>query len=215
MAGPNRRDAIGAVLAAAFFGGIAVKVFSVSDEPWPLVLGVLSPWVLLPTLALASILGRNVRLSSAVRAGLVLGWMAVAFVGGFALTAWLSDERPAVVLTVVGPLVLLLTVALVVILGDEVTLPTAVVSGVVAGFTMGTMFVLGILSPFALELGGRDLNEFGGDTGWPAPLIMGVIFMGAGGAVVGAVCGVAAWALHFALGQKPSDRELDTREADR
>jgi len=139
--------------------------------------------------------------------------LAAAFIVGFtAETASLDDELWPVLLAVFGPLVLLLTAALAASLGEKVTLPNAVVTGVLVGGLMGMMFVLGIFSPFALELGGRDLHEFGVDVLWYNALILGLIVGGAGGAVVGAVCGVAAWALRLALGQKPVDSEVDMKE---
>ncbi len=140
--------------------------------------------------------------------------LAAVFVVGFAMAAWLPDERPGVVLSVVAQLLLLLvpalllTAALAVSLGEKAPLPNAVVSGVFGGWLMALMFVLGIFSPFALELGGRDLIEFGGDIYWYNHLIVALVYTGAGGAVVGAVCGVAAWTLRFALGQKQQLRHM-------
>ena len=114
-----------------------------------------------------------------------------------------------------GALVLLVTVALAVGLGERVRLPTAVVAGVVAGCLTAITFVLGYFSIFALELGERDLNDLGGDIGWDVSLALGLIIWGAGGAVVGAACGIAVWALRFGLGQMRSERERDTRAAGR
>ena len=80
---------------------------------------------------------------------------------------------------------------------------------------MGITFLLGAISPFALELGERDLNDLEGDIGLDASLAFALIFWGAVGAVVGAACGIAAWALRFALGRMRSGREGDTSEAAR
>ncbi len=139
--------------------------------------------------------------------------LAAAFMWGFAAatTALFDEFWPSVLLS--GLLVLLLTAALAASVGKKVGLVTAVVSGVVAGCLGGIMFVLGAFSPFALELGERDLNDLGGDIGWDVSLALGLIIWGAGGAVVGAACGIAAWALGFALGRKRLAPERDTREA--
>ena len=136
--------------------------------------------------------------------------LAAAFMWGVAAeTASLYDEFwPSVLM--LGALVLLVTVALAVGLGERVRLPTAVVAGVVAGCLTAITFVLGYFSLFALELGKRDLNDLGGDIGWDVSLALGLIIWGAGGAVVGAACGIAAWALRFGLGQMRSERERDT-----
>ncbi len=139
--------------------------------------------------------------------------LVAAFFWGFAAeTASLYDEFWPSVL-VLGALVLLVTVALAVGLGGRVQLPTAVVVGVVAGCLTAITFALGASSPFALELGGRDLNELGGDFPWDTALTFGLIYWGALGAVVGAACGIAAWALRFGLGQMRRERERDTGEA--
>ena len=136
--------------------------------------------------------------------------LAAAFISGFATeTTSLYDEFwPGVLL--LGALVLLLTVALAAGFGEKVRLLTAVVSGVVAGCTVGIMLVLGAFSPFALELGERDLGDVGGDLAWDTALPLALIYVGAGVAVVGAVCGTAAWALHLALGRKQLAHERET-----
>ena len=144
--------------------------------------------------------------------------LAAAFIVGFIQeTASLHGELwpVLILLAVVAPLVLLLTAALAVSLAEKAPLLDVVVTGVLVGGLMGMMFALGAFSPFALALGGRDLNEFGGETYWSTQLILGLIVGGAGGAAVGAVCGVAAWALRFGLGQVRSDRGRGTRETDR
>ncbi len=137
--------------------------------------------------------------------------LAAALIVGFAAeTESLPGEWWLVLLAVVAPLVLLLTAALAVSLGEKVPLPNAVVTGVLVGGLMGMMFALGAFSPFALALGGRDLNEFGGENAsWYSQLILGVLYGAPGGAVVGAVCGVAAWALHFVLGGDEGDLTQD------
>ncbi len=146
----------------------------------------------------------------------IVAVLAAAFIVAFAAeTASLPSEWWLVLLAVVAPLVLLLTAALAASLGEKVRLPDAVSTGVLVGGLVGIMFALGAFSPFALALGGRDLNEFGGEAFWYSQLILGVLYGAAGGAVVGAVCGVAAWALHFALGLKPVDREVDMKEGTR
>lgn len=147
-----------------------------------------------------------------VAAGAVL---VAAFILGFAAeTTSLFDEFWAgAVLTVIVPLALL-TAALAASFGEKEPFVGGVLFGVAGGFLTGIMLVLGFFSPFALELGERDLNDFGGpDLVWGDTLAFGLIIWGAGGAVVGAACGIAAWALRFALGRMRSDREQDTREA--
>ncbi len=141
------------------------------------------------------------------RIGMTAVPLAAAFAVGFAAeTASLYEFWPSVL--VLGALVLLVTVALAVGLGERVRLPTAVVAGVVAGCLTAIVFVLGASSPFALELGGRNLYELGGDSPWELTLTIGLIFWGAAGAVVGAACGIAVWALrlgHRRLGHNQGD----------
>ncbi len=144
--------------------------------------------------------------------------LAAAFILGFAAeTTSLFDEFwPEGVLTVIGPLVLLLTAALAASVGERVTLPTAVTAvivGLLVGGLTGIMFALGVISPFVLELGERDINDLGGELAWDFALALGLIIWGGGGAVLGAACGTAAWALRFGLGQMRSDRERDKKEA--
>ncbi len=142
--------------------------------------------------------------------------LAAAFMWGFAAEAASVDEfwrwRG---LLIFGPLALLLTATLAASFEKKVPLLTAVVFGVVTGCLTAMMLVLGVFSPFALELGERDLNELGPDLAWDVSLALGLIFWGAGGAVVGAACGVAAWALRFGLGQVRSAGDRDTRETAR
>ncbi len=114
-----------------------------------------------------------------------------------------------------GALVLLLTAALAVGFGEKVPFMTALIFGVGVGCLTGITLVLGAFSPFALELGGRDLNELGADEPWDVRLTFGLIYWGAVGAVVGAACGMAAWALRFGLGQMRSAGDRAKREAAR
>ncbi len=139
--------------------------------------------------------------------------LAAAFISGFATetTSLYNEFWPGVLL--LGALVLLLTVALAAGGGKKVRFLTAAVSGVLVGFLAGIMLVLGALSPFALELGERDLGDAGGDLAWDTALTFALIYVGAVVAVVGAVCGTAAWALRFALGQMRSADDRAKREA--
>ncbi len=145
--------------------------------------------------------------------------LAAALIVGLAIetTSLFEAVWPGVLL--LGALVLLLTVVLAASLGEKVTLPTAVTAvivGLLVGCLMGITFLLGAFFPFALELGGRDLSDWGGgDIDWDDSLAFALIFWGAVGAVVGAACGIAAWALRFALGRMRSGREGDTSEAAR
>ena len=118
------------------------------------------------------------------------------------------------VLTVIVPLALLLTAALAASFGEKETFVAGVLFGVAGGFLTGIMLVLGFFSPFALELGERDLNDFGGrDLVWGDTLAFGLIIWGGGGAALGAASGTAAWALQLGLGQVRSAHERDKREA--
>ncbi len=142
--------------------------------------------------------------------------LAAAFIVGLAIetTSLFEEVWPGALL--LGALVLLLTVVLAASLGEKVTFPTAVTAvivGLLVGCVTGITFLLGAISPFALELGQRDLNELGGDVPWDDRLTFALIYWGAAGAVMGAACGVAAWALRFGLGQMRSAGERAKREA--
>ena len=143
--------------------------------------------------------------------------LAAAFILGFvAETTSLFDEFwPQGVVTVIVPLALLVTAALAAGFAKEVPLLTAMVLGVGTGFLTGIVLFLGAFSPFALELGERDLNDLGGDIAWDVSLTLGLIIWGAGGAVLGAASGTAAWTLHLGLGRKRPDHERDKSEAGR
>jgi hypothetical protein len=138
-----------------------------------------------------------------------------AFIGGFAAeTTSLFEERWLGLLTLVA-LALLLTAALAATLQGKARLLTALALGLPVGSLAGIVFVLGAFSPSALELGGRDLYEFGGDMVWEASLAWALIVWGAAGAVLGPVCGTAAWILCISLGRRSSDRRPDATEAGR
>ncbi len=70
-------------------------------------------------------------------------------------------------------------------------LPTVVVEGALAGVVALVLFGLGVFLPFAAGLGGRDLEEFGGDLGLGASLRL----LLAGSAIVGALAGAFAGSL--------------------
>ena len=135
--------------------------------------------------------------------------LAAAFILGFAAEATsLFDEFwPDVVVAVIAPLVLLLTVALTASLDEKVTFMSAVVSGLAAGCFTGMVFVLGVVSPFALELGERELNNIASELSWQVAITLGLIIWGTGGAALGTASGAAAWALRLGLGQMRSERE--------
>lgn len=143
--------------------------------------------------------------------------LAAGFIWGFsAEVSSVFDELWLAVLTVIIPWVLLLTVALAAIVDRNVRLPSVVLIGLVLGSLAAMLFILGVFFPFALELGGRDRQDVGEELGGWSVVLPWFSMAGAlGGAAVGAVCGGAAWALHFGLGQKGLDREGDTREAGR
>ncbi len=101
--------------------------------------------------------------------------------------------------------------ALVAIMDRNVRLPSAVLMGLVLGSVAAMLLILGVLSPFALELGRRDRGDVGNELGgWSVVLPWFLIVAAVGGAAVGAACGTAAWALRFVLGQMRSGRERDT-----
>jgi hypothetical protein len=130
--------------------------------------------------------------------------LAATFIWGFAAeTTSLFDEFWSGML-MMGALVLLLTVVLAASFGKNVRLLTAVLLGIAAGCLAGIVLVLGASSPFALELGERDMANLGGDLAWKAALAAALITGGGVGAVVGAVCGTVAWALIMSLGEKPA-----------
>ena len=149
------------------------------------------------------------------RAGATAMVLVAAFIWGFAAeTTSLFDQFwPGMLL--MGALVLLLAAVLAASFGKNVRLLTAVMFGMVAGCLAGVMLVLGASSPFALELGERDLTDLGGDLAWKAALAAALIAGAGVGSLVGAVCGTAAWALVVTLGEKPSDRARTTKEAGR
>ncbi len=153
--------------------------------------------------------------SAGTRGRLAIGTLlAAALIAGFVTqTESLFDDFWSSVPAVFGLLALLLAVALTVSLGEKVALPAAVASGVRMGCLSGMAFVLGVFSPFPLGVGGRELDEFGGDTAGPVVLFWFLIVLGGGGAAVGAICGTAAWVLRMSLGQRPSARKPDAREA--
>ena len=156
----------------------------------------------------------NVKRSAGIGAVLAAG-----FISGFSTeTTSLFDEFWSGML-MMGALVFLLTIVLAAIISRDVPLLTGAVLGLVTGCLIGILvgiaLVLGASTPFALKLGGRDLADVGGDLAWGPALAWALIIVGAGGAVVGALCGIAAWALHFGLGEKRLGREGDKREAGR
>ena len=135
--------------------------------------------------------------------------LAAAFVMGFAVeTTSLSDEFWSEgALIAIVPLVLFLTAALAASVDEKVAFVSAVVLGLVAGYLTVIIFILGVVSPYALELGGRELSDLEGALDWVVALTLGLIIWGGGGAVLGAASGTAAWALCFGLGLVRSHRE--------
>ncbi len=133
----------------------------------------------------------------------VLAVLALSFLWGFVVEVLsIADGREFwAYLLVVGLLALVLIVALAVLLGRSNMLLGPRV-GLVLGSLVGALFVVGVVSPFFMELGDRDLTDVGGDLPWEASLMWGMILWGGGGAVVGAVCGGVVSALKAGLGWK-------------
>jgi hypothetical protein len=107
-------------------------------------------------------------------------------------------------------LLMLLTAALTASFGNNVRLLRAAILGSAAGCLAGLVLVLGAASPFALELGERDLTTLGGDLAWKAALAAALATGGGVGALVGAGCGAVAWAMLAVLGHSPNGRERQT-----
>ncbi len=140
------------------------------------------------------------------RAG-VLALLALSFLWGFFIeVSDLFDNIefwPGAV-AVVLPWMVVLTIALAALMSRDAPLYSTSRFGVILGVPVVLVFVVGILSPYALGLGDRGFTEIGGEFGWQAALIWFLVVWGLGGAVLGAVlgavCGALAWGLHRALG---------------
>ncbi len=150
----------------------------------------------------------NVKRSAGVAA-----LLSAAVIWGFSGEVSSVDGFWPFILGVVLPWLLLLTVALVAITEGNVRLSSALLSGLVLGCFMGMLFVVGWFSPFALQVGGRNVEDFGADGSWSFLLALGLIAGGLAGIVVGPISAVTAWALQLGLGQVRSDRERDKKEA--
>jgi hypothetical protein len=137
----------------------------------------------------------------------VLALLGLSFMWGFVVEVLsVADGREYwAYLLVVGPWALVLMVALVVLLGRSNLLLGPLV-GLVLGSLAAALFVVGVVSPFFMELGDRDLTDVGGDLSWEVSLMLGMIVWGGGGAVAGAVCGGVASALKAGLGWKSTSR---------
>jgi hypothetical protein len=74
--------------------------------------------------------------------------------------------------------------------------------GLALGFLAGVFLLVGDFAPFALELRGRHLTDFGDalEIGWNWVLIGLLVFVGTFGAAAGAVCGPLIWAAKRRLG---------------
>jgi hypothetical protein len=134
---------------------------------------------------------------------------AAAFTGGIAAEmASLFDGFWSLVLPVFIPLLLLLTAALVARFLEKTRFQAEL--GALVGCAAGLLFFLGAFLPFVLEIGERDLTEFGDDSAWHARLAGGLILVGAAGAALGIGCGLVAWAMLAVLGHSPNGRERQT-----
>jgi len=135
--------------------------------------------------------------------GILLAVVA-AFAWGIVLEAAPADDvRRLWVAVIALPLVLLIT-ALAASFSEKTSWVTAISLGAATGYLAAAMLTLGAFSLFALEVDGRELNGFGdSDLTWQGALVLGLLYFGAGGAVLGAVCGAAARALRAGLAQWP------------
>ena len=115
---------------------------------------------------------------------------------------------PLLVITAVLPWALVLTVVLTGIArwGSRTA---AVGAGILLGVAGGMVFILGAFMPYPLGLGGRELREFGTpDVSWFNILWSWLLLGAAGGAVVGVAAGAIAWALNSGFGEhEPIVRE--------
>ena len=135
-------------------------------------------------------------LGIALAVGAAFGW-------GFYLEARSASDDLGALAIILTPLVIL-TAVLAISFSERTGWVTAVVLGGVAGCAVGIALPLGASLLFILEIGGRELDDLGGpDIIWQAALILGLIFFGAGGAVLGAACGAAARAVRWELAQWP------------
>ncbi len=109
-----------------------------------------------------------------------------------------------VILGVVCPLMLFVTVVLTVIFDERVHLSSAILAGLTAGSLVAILFVLGVSSPFFLELGERDIEDLGGEITWQDAVGRDAVLFGLGGAAMGVVGGGLAWAVQRKPGRKES-----------
>ncbi len=137
----------------------------------------------------------------------VLALLALSFLWGFFIeVSDLFDDVdfwPGTV-AVVFPWMVVLTIALTALMGRDASLYSGSSFGIILGAQAVPLFIVGALSPTVLGLGDRSLAEMGGEIGWQLVLIWILVVWGLGGALLGAVlgvaCGALAWGLHRALG---------------
>ena len=149
----------------------------------------------------------GLRLPKSGRAGLRLAAVgvagvlaAVAFVWGLALEVAPVFERTWLAVVAVAIPWALLLVLSAATLGRNSRATRSVLLGAVLGVCSGGMFILGIFSAFLLEIGDRELDQFGAETGWAQLLQVYLLLAAVIGAAVGAVCGVVSWTLALRLG---------------
>ncbi len=116
---------------------------------------------------------------------------------------------PLLLISAVLPWGLVLTVALTGIARGWGSRTAAVAAGILLGAAGGMVFILGLFVPYPLGVGGRELQGFGtSDVSWfnwlRAWLLMGAV----GGAIIGVGAGAIAWALNSGFGEhEPIVRE--------
>lgn len=125
---------------------------------------------------------------------------ALPFLQGFVIELGLEDALhtwPTIVLFVMVPWAVALLASLAFTLRREMEYAPAVALGVAIGFVAGLFLLAGDFAPYALELRGRHLSEFGDalEVDWDYVLAFLAIVIGAIGGMAGAVCGPAVLTL--------------------
>jgi hypothetical protein len=104
---------------------------------------------------------------------------------------------PTIMLYVAVPWLLALVASLALTLRHDMQLAMALVLGVTIGFAGGLFLLAGDFAPYALELRGRELADFGDtlEIEWDWLLVFLALAIGVTGALAGAVSGPAVLAV--------------------
>lgn len=94
------------------------------------------------------------------------------------------------------PWLIVLLAAITLAVRGEMHLAVASFTGLSLGFLAGAFLLAGDFAPYLLELGGRELTDFGDklEFGWDWVLLGLLVLVGAFGATAGAVCAPLVWA---------------------